>query len=144
MKYFLVFLFIFSSSAIADDNKPQSKFGWLCQNKDFQISCSNGSCDVTSPTDGFTPMEVTFQNGHMNVCAYTGCWKGTPTIVEDDQIVYAFSHNLKWIHSSDPKPESFQIALNKSTKVAVLNGGGFAHAMHCEKWVCGEDCQADR
>lgn len=130
---FLIFLtsLIVLLSFIVMPTFAENEIGWLCRNTDTEISCGDGTCEIR-PRDGFTPMEVTVRLGHMSVCAYSGCWNGTPILVEDDSLLYVQSHDLRWIHNEDAVPATFQLALNKDTRVAVLNGERFAHPMHCD------------
>jgi len=113
--------------------------GWSCRNTDAEITCWDGSCDVVTG-EGFTPMSVTFRSGRLDVCAYTWCWSGSATVLEDDMLVYVQSRQLRDARNKDGDPGVFQLALNKKSRLAVLNGEGLAHPMHCEPWACSEDC----
>ncbi len=103
--------------------------GWSCQNQDLEISCADGSCEVA---DGFTPMDVTVDQHSLNVCAYSGCWSGPATTVSSGNALYAVGHGMTWSQDASASGATFQVALDTSTGIAVLNGEAYAHPMLCQ------------
>ncbi len=118
--------------AVAVAAEESAPSGWSCRNTDAEITCDDGACTVKEEADGFTPMSVSVTRTALSVCAYTGCWEGPAMVLEDDTLLYGQSHALRWSHSEDGEPVTFQLALTKTTGVAVLNGQGYAHPMHCQ------------
>ena len=107
---------------------------WQCRN-DVEIQCTSESCEAATE-DSFTPMSVTVDDaGFMSVCAYSGCWEGTGTVVKNKDFLILVGDELTFSTSPDSKEtqESIVIALDRSDRVAILKAGAFAHPLLCER-----------
>jgi len=50
-------------------------YEWVCRNPALEISCPQRECEVA---EAHTTMSVTASADDFEVCAYSGCWSGTP------------------------------------------------------------------
>ena len=102
---------------------------WHCRNNDFEITCDPTGCTAS---DDFTPMDVYFtEEGDMAVCAYSGCWEGRANqIVRSNDYLMLAASSLAW-QGSQARGEAIAVLLDKRTRIAVLNGAGYAHPLHC-------------
>lgn len=114
--------------------------GYYCSNPDFEISCSTQRCDVTLD-EGFTPMGVTVSSLRFEVCAYSGCWIGSPNLVSNDQISFFVQGDLQWRDMPERPVSRMQMAIDPEIGVGIFLGAGFSHPMQCRPWDCGADCQ---
>lgn len=107
---------------------------WLCRN-DLEIRCNAENCEVDEE-NGYTPMSVNFDDsGFMSVCAYSGCWEGTGTVIKSEDFVILTGHDLAFSTSPDSAEtnESIVIVLDRSDHVAILKAGAFSHPLLCEQ-----------
>ena len=114
-----------------------STTGWQCRN-DLEISCDAEACEQQ---DGFTPMDVHVDDaGAMSVCAYSGCWEGTGTVVKSEPFIVFTGHNLAFSAAPDSEDgkENIIIVLDTADQVAILKAGAFAHPLRCEKKMSAE------
>lgn len=105
---------------------------WQCRN-DLEISCDTEHCETS---DSFTPMSVTVDDaGSMSVCAYTGCWEGTGTVVQSERFVVLTGHDLPFSTAPDAAESQADIviAIDKQDHVAILKAGSFAQPLLCEQ-----------
>ena len=112
---------------------------WQCHN-DVEISCEVGRCEAAD-RDSFTPMAVRFDAaGSMSVCAYSGCWEGTGTVVKREPFIVLTGHDLPFSTAADSAARRADIAivLDREDEVAILKAGAFAHPLRCEKSPAGE------
>lgn len=108
---------------------------WRCRNSDMEITCISGKC---SPSDGFTPMDVTFSDkGAMSICAYSGCWEGKGKLLTSGDHLLLSGHKLQWT-GTIPETGDFLIALDKSSGIATINGCGFAMPLACRHGIAGK------
>jgi hypothetical protein len=81
-------------------------------------------------------MNVTIDDaGFMLVCAYSGCWEGTGTVVKSEEFVMLTGHDLPFSTAPDSveMQESIVIVLDRADSVATLKAGAFAHPLRCER-----------
>lgn len=99
---------------------------WSCTNKDIEIQCHRDGCEIS---DEFTPISVTVNSddGHMSVCAYSGCYVGTG-VVTMNKTHLLFSGLLR---SAEDTSYGVMIAIDTDTKIAVINGMSFAMPLLC-------------
>lgn len=103
---------------------------WRCRNNDMEITCTSEKC-LTSTSDGFTPMDVSFNDrGSMNICAYSGCWEGKGKVLKSENHIFLSGHKLSWSGTTHGSGD-FMIALDKGNGIAVINGEGFAMPLIC-------------
>ena len=105
---------------------------WACRN-DLEISCKAGKCEAG---ESFTPMDVRVDDaGAMSVCAYSGCWEGTGTVVTSEHFVVLTGHDLTFSTAPDSEDskEDIVIAIDRDDNVAILKAGAFAHPLLCKK-----------
>ena len=105
---------------------------WQCRN-DLEISCNAEGCEAG---ESFTPMDVRFDDaGSMSVCAYSGCWEGTGTVVNSEAFVVLTGHKLAFSTAPDSEDskQDIVIVLDRADQVALLKAGAFAHPLLCEK-----------
>ncbi len=81
-------------------------------------------------------MDVRFDDaGSMSVCAYSGCWEGTGTVVQSEHFIVLTGHDLPF--STAPNAEDSQedivIVLDRADHVAILKAGSFAQPLLCEQ-----------
>lgn len=95
----------------------------------MEITCTSQKCKASA---GFTPMSVAFDDrGFMAICAYSGCWEGMGRIMRSGDHALLSGHGLRW-SGTDRGTGDFMIALDRNTRVAVINGSGFAMPLLCE------------
>lgn len=107
---------------------------WQCRN-DLEIRCNPEHCEAASEGN-FTPMRVHVDDaGSMRVCAYSGCWEGTGTVVKSEDFVVLIGHELTFSTSPDSVKlqENIVIAIDRTDDVGILKVGAFAHPLRCER-----------
>lgn len=96
---------------------------FTCANRNAQISCDGKSCSVE--TDAFTPMSVSREGNRLEVCAYSGCWKGPLDLIRtrgDLTILHAQLEGGKGQAS---------VTYDRKQKVATMLWGNFVQALSC-------------
>lgn len=119
--------------AVRDHLASASAEGWLCRN-DLEIRCGDGSC-AAQTGDGFTPMSVSVDtSGALSVCAYSGCWEGTGTVLRSGEFLVVIGRDLAFSTSPDSASaaQDVVIAIDRRDRVATLKVGEFAHPLLCE------------
>ena len=116
-----------SMLAQADAGSP----GWACRNLQFEIGCSGGTC---SASDDFTPMDVHVSREEMDVCAYTGCWAGRPSVAAVAGGIEVFAgQDLAFSTSPDSTADIAVSIETKSGAATILVGGTFATPATCQQ-----------
>ena len=102
---------------------------WQCTN-DIEVSCAAQKCTAS---ESFTPTSISLQEtGRMEICAYSGCWRGRGTVTKSKGAVYFSAPKLKW--SGVEKGEARAIvALDTLDRLALVKVAGFAMPVHCKK-----------
>lgn len=131
MRFSPTLLFVVTALLAAPSAFAASNSDWTCRNTDMEISCSKGTCSSSKPGE-FTPMSVSLSGQTLNVCAYSGCWDGKAATLTDQHLIYAHSDTMIWSGPDKKDPATFQFALNKTQKLAVIIGEGFAQPVHCK------------
>lgn len=99
---------------------------WNCTNKDMEIQCHGGKCEIT---DEFTPIYVSVNSidGHMSVCAYSGCYTGTGVVtINKSHLLFS-----GLILTSADNSDGIMIAIDTDKKIAVINGMSFSMPLLC-------------
>ncbi len=136
------FFVVGSWFAIATTAAAETEVGFHCTNPDFEISCSTQRCDVTLD-EGFTPMGVTVSNVRFEVCAYSGCWLGEPSLLVSDQANLVVQGDLVWRDTPEEPASRMNMVVDKELGIGIFLGVGFSHPMQCRPWECGPDCQSE-
>lgn len=114
-----------SSAPVLPDKLTQS---YQCKN-DIEVQCTTSRC--SSEPESFTPMSISFDtSGDVNVCAYSGCWKGHADVSVTAQFIVLTGNNLSFSNSDDK--QSIAITLDLSDNVAVLKVDSFAQPLLCD------------
>ncbi len=119
-----------STGQSADNAAPATN--WQCRN-DVEVSCNAEGCEAE---DSFTAMDVRVdETGAMSVCAYSGCWEGTGTVVNSEAFIVLTGHNLPFSTAPDleDSKEDIVIAIDRADQVAILKAGAYAHPLLCEQ-----------
>lgn len=118
----ILFISFFNASV-----EPQT---WECRN-DLEIRCDGKNC--TSVKEGeFTPMGVSFDDkGTISVCAYSGCWEGTGSVLKSDGFLYLTGKALAFSTAKDSK-QDISITLDTSDNIALLKAGEFSQPLVCK------------
>ena len=106
---------------------------FTCTNRAAEIRCGDGVCEIVTPDDGFTPMQLT-RDGHMlTLCAYSGCWSGVVT-------ASGAADNVTFVQARVTR-ENAMVAQEEATLLTVLHDAksrtaqmlwdGFANVMEC-------------
>lgn len=94
-----------------------------CRNGQAEISCEASGCEVK--TDGFTPMALSRDGNRLEVCAYSGCWKGTLDLIRT-------RGDLSILHAGVGGPIGpVAVVFNRTAKSAALTWGGMILPMSC-------------
>ena len=105
---------------------------WQCRNHDLEIACDTKQC---TPAESFTAMDIHLNDitGHMNICAYTGCWEGRGKVLRERHYIIFTAHHLAFSNIITQIKTSFIIALDTHDHIAVLKGAGYAMPLSCKK-----------
>ena len=124
-----ILLLLTTVSAVSFAKMPAPAPGWNCKNADLEVSCNDEKCKVS---DDHTPMDVHVSQSEMSICAYTGCWTGTPSAVVRSGGFETFT-GLSLPFSTNPdSPANISVTVNRTTRVAmVLVEGVFANPALC-------------
>ena len=108
--------------------------GWSCS-PDLEVQCTAESCAV-SPDQGAIPIHLSFDShGEFSLCAYSGCWEGTGTVVSSSPFLVITKEQVDW---SDPNRrvegrEDVLIAFSPGDKVVMVKAGSIAMPMRCSR-----------
>mgnify|MGYP001557348177 CR=1 FL=1 len=113
----------------------QEYSGWSCTN-DVEVMCSNKGCGVGQGED-FTPVDVTLNNdGRMSVCAYTGCWDGKGSVLNEGSFIIYTGKNFKFSTASNSEnSEDIVVVIDKRDNVAVMKNSVFSQPLICIKRI---------
>lgn len=114
----------------AQENARAEPYDWNCSNPDMEITCDQTSCGAS---DAFTPMSVSLGASEMSVCAYTGCWEGTPASVDRAGGRFETFTGYDLIFSTAPDDVAdISVTVDRETGVAsMIVAGSFVLPMHC-------------
>lgn len=104
--------------------KAETPSSYTCANREFQITCNQQKCESS---DGFTPMSVTvsLQRKAIDVCAYSGCWKGRFAGARSDAKLVVLQANRLQPNAPGLAPEDVAMIIDKKSSGAVFSGFGF-------------------
>ncbi len=73
-------------------------------------------------------------SGAIAVCAYSGCWEGTGTVVPGDKFLLLIGRGLEFstARGSESATADIVIAIDRGDGVATLKAGEFVHPLLCE------------
>lgn len=130
-KKYIVSLCIVASLA-GCTSRPLPALEWSCRNNDAEISCHEGNCVVTAPSE-FTPMELTFStDGKLSLCAYSGCWSGkTDKMLTAGNYFSVIGLALPWSGTA-VSPADISVTINMKTNTATIQTSDYAQPMTCE------------
>ena len=86
-------------------------------------------------TEGFTPMSLSRSGADLEICAYSGCWRG-PVLVRRTRgsidLLYA---GTGWVEPETDRPappsEPLAIIYNRKSKTVLMDWFGFSNVMSC-------------
>lgn len=118
------------SQASAQDADPASSTSWICRNDDLEITCGDDGCQVS---ESHTPMYVFVDQREMRVCAYSGCWSGSPAaMTSSGWFLVATGKDLPFSTSPDDKTD-ITVTIERASRVAtILVAGLFANPAICQ------------
>ena len=119
----------FLLGSLAED---PSRADWHCRN-DFEVRCNDGTCIVVDRQESST-MDVSFNySGEFSVCAYSGCWSGTGSVLSTSPFFVISKQDAEWSFQPNRKSnaENVLIAFDPKDKVASVKVGGFVHPFTC-------------
>ncbi len=103
---------------------------WECRNHDIEITCDSKKC---TSSDSFTPFSISIkESGELGICAYAGCWSGQNAQLVNGQHLLISAQNMKW-SGTTPNKANFIVVLDKSDRVGMIKGEGFAMPFTCQK-----------
>ncbi len=103
--------------------------GWNCTNSDLEVSCSAKKCKVAT---AHTPMDIMVSASKMRICAYSGCWSGSPSMVAQSGVFETYVGTALPFSTSPESLADASVTISKSTKIAtVLIDGLFATPATC-------------
>ena len=106
---------------------------FTCFNRVAEIRCGDGRCEIVTPDDGFTPMQLTRSRDVLTLCAYSGCWSGPVAATHtDDQVTFVQAR----VTSENPMVEQEEATLlsviyGAKSQTAQMLWDGFANVMEC-------------
>jgi hypothetical protein len=119
---FYIIIFIFSA--------PAFSLEWQCRNIDMEIRCDSEKC---ASSDTFTAFDISISDkGKMEICAYSGCWKGKGKVLSSGKHMLVSGQKLKWQTEIQSKAD-FMLAIDLTDKVGFIKGEGFAMPIRCTK-----------
>ena len=118
------------AAASAEEAAAASSTRWTCRNTDLEVACGEDSCAVTP---SHTPMFVTVDQNEMSVCAYSGCWSGSPAAtITSGSFLMVTGRNLPFSTNPDDK-QDVTVTIERASRVAtILVAGEFANPATCE------------
>ena len=100
---------------------------FTCANRNAEINCTAQACKVE--IEGFTPMSVSREGNQLEVCAYSGCWKGPLDLIRtrgDLTILHARLGGWQGDGSAQ-----VAVSFNRKEKIATMLWDNFAQALSC-------------
>lgn len=96
---------------------------FTCVNRNAEINCSAEACEVE--TGGFTPMSLSREGNRIEVCAYSGCWKGPLDLIRTRGDLTILHARLSGGHGQ------VSVSYDRKLKVASMIWGNFVQALSC-------------
>lgn len=122
LKHFIFSLLLLAFQADSEE--------WRCSS-DFQSQCQSAGCEVRTGQD-FTALSVTMtQEGYLEVCAYSGCWKGEGKVVSLAPFLVVIGENISWADPAGSEPVDILLSLELATSVAIVQAGPFHQPLLC-------------
>lgn len=107
---------------------PAAAADWSCSNADIaEIRCDSSGCEIER--ESFTPMSLGISDTSIEICAYSGCFRGRVSIRRS-------AGELRFYHAivrTGGSAERAAIILDSSTGSALLRWGSFANVMRCTR-----------
>lgn len=94
----------------------------------IEVQCDSNKCETS---ESFTPMSIAFDKKNLEVCAYSGCWKGAYTKKIDGKISLLVARKMKW-NGVSPNPADAVLTLYGKDNLGQLKVGNFFVPIRCE------------
>lgn len=102
---------------------PAAAQDFSCRNETAEIRCGDGACAIESAS--FTPMQLTRTGKTLQLCAYSGCWKGP--------ILMRRTHGgVEMLHARLRGSGAIAVIHDRKARIAQMRWGGFANTMTCD------------
>lgn len=102
---------------------------WHCRNADLEVTCDDGRC---ASNESFTPLDVTLRtDGHMEVCAYSGCFSGRGKVLRSGRHTFFVGDRLA-PQGAGP-PMAFVLMVDATDRIGFVKGASFAMPLACER-----------
>ena len=109
-------------------SSPAAAAQWSCTNAGIaEIRCDSSGCEIER--ENFTQMSLGISDASVEICAYSGCFRGRVTIRRS-------AGELRFYHATvrtGDLAERAAIILDSGTGTALLRWGSFANAMRCTR-----------
>lgn len=105
---------------------------WQCTN-DIEVQCASGQCDA-STGDDFTPMSITAdESGELQVCAYSGCWKGKADTQKTANFLVLTGNDLPFTsgEKETSDTENIAVTIDLNDGIGTVKAGAFAQPLLC-------------
>lgn len=104
---------------------------WSCSNPDIEVRCTEGRCSGSSG-DQFTPLSVSFdEQGHLSVCAYSGCWEGAGAVQYVDHWLMINAEQLPFYPLGDSYGD-ISLLFDPEERLAFVRTDLFAQPLYCQ------------
>ncbi len=106
---------------------------WQCSNPALEVRCAKGQCSSASGDD-FTPLSLTADTaGAVELCAYTGCWRGQARVLQVHPWLLLQASDL--VFSSAPEQSEMRrdilFLLDPVEGLAYVRADMFAQPLYC-------------
>lgn len=105
---------------------------WSCRNQ-LEVLCDGETCSALGQGE-FTPMSVRFDRlGHFAVCAYSGCWEGQGTLLQQDKLWLLSQPKASWTGAPGASPGHSRLAIlfDRVDQMALLKVEAFQLPLRC-------------
>lgn len=97
----------------------------------MEVTCADARCTANS---AFTPINVVVTLPHtLEVCAYSGCWRGRAKITNNAKFITAVATNLNAQGGkSGPDSRAAALVITRDDMMGVMRFESFAQPMFCQ------------
>ena len=130
-KLLTLLVYLIAGTNVYSATAPVEPAGWNCRNTDLEVSCSGAKCEVA---EQHTPMDVYVSSSEMSICAYSGCWEGTPSATLNSGSFLTFTGMALPFSTNSDSFANVSVTINGKSKVGmILVEGMFASPALCTK-----------